>query len=165
MSQVASRKSYGAEDVQRALYWLALFQGNYRRASNQLRAQGHPVPAKTIENWHKKDPVRYQAVREGAVAEVHSLLAGEFEDVARASLELQNELLDETRRQLQAGEIKNADSAARNVATVGGIAAQHIRPMRDMPSRVVEVRDVAEILRSLEAKLPKSIDATATEIT
>ncbi len=58
MSQVAIRNSYGAEDVNRALYWLALSQGNYRRASNPLRAQGHPVPAKTIENWHKKDPAR-----------------------------------------------------------------------------------------------------------
>ncbi len=48
-------------------------------------------------------------------------------------MELQNELLDETRRQLQAGEIKDADSR--------------------------------EILRSLEAKLPKSIDSAAIEIT
>ncbi len=81
MGRAAIRNSYSAEDVDRALYRLALSQGNYRRASNQLRAQGHPVPAKTIENWHKKDPARYQAVREGAISEVHSLLAGEFEDV------------------------------------------------------------------------------------
>ena len=66
---------------------------------------------------------------------------------------------------MEEGDLKNPDSAARNIATVGGIAASHVKPMRDMPSAIVAVPDVDSLLAGLRRLVNTPIDGTADEIT
>lgn len=160
-------RHYDEAHVQAGLTQIALNAGNHRNAHKALAAMGYHIPPGTLEDWKNRTHAdRYQQVRDELVPQVHARIAEECEDNARLAAEIEALALEATRQQLATGDLKDASSAARNMATVRGINIDKASLLRGRPTSIVETRDATEVLRSLAAQIPDlqpHINSTATE--
>jgi hypothetical protein len=154
---------------------MAAQRGSARKAADVLQGR---IPAETLRYWAEtshKD--RYLQIRNEVVPAIHAKLAAELEDTARHALERTNTAMDVAGDELQAAETADtledrarrlnmantAGTLARNLATIGGITAQHVRPMRDMPTAVVEHRTADQALKRLRA-IQATIEGTCQTV-
>lgn len=162
-------RRYTEEDVQRGLTQLALCNGNHAHAHDDLATQGHDIPAETLRSWAKNQHAhQYEQIRSDLVPRIHARIATQHEDVARQALEAQALAIQLTHQQLASGNAKQPSTIARDLGTVAGISTDKANLQRGRPTHITEHRDIAGILRSLEANIPgvqpADADTTATEI-
>ncbi len=158
---------YPAETYVRGITAMILNGGNSWKAREMLLAQGHDIPARTLGYWKTLRADQYAQLQAELAPQMAERIAADAEAFIMQATEVEGLLLQELaakRANLTANETAGA---LRNVTTAKTLNLDKIAsPLRGRPSRVTEVRDVADILRSLENKLPKpAIDTTATEIT
>lgn len=142
---------YPVETVDCALLLFAVL-GNAAETSRQLAAQGHHVPATTLQAWRTKQyPRRFARLQETHAREIEAALIPRVRDLAALSLQVTQEALEATRGQLKAGDVKDAASAARNAATVAGISFDKLLLLTDRPNQITEHRSGDEALSHARA--------------
>jgi len=162
-------RRYTTEDVTLGLTQLALCNGNHAHAHDDLAAQGYDIPAETLRSWaNNTHTAQYEQIRSELVPRIHAKIASLHEDNARTALEAQALAIQLTHQQLASGQVKQPSTIARDLGTVVGIATDKANLQRGRPTTITEHRDIAGILRSLEANIPgvqpADTDTTAIEI-
>lgn len=166
MSQsVTAPLKYSADELELALNILAMEGGRPTRASELLATQGLNVPKETLQHWKTRWADRYHQICDNLQDERAQRMAAQAEDVALRAAELELLLLEDLRNKRADLKAPELAGAVRNVTTTKTLNVEKvINPLRGRPSRITEVRDADEILKSLEAKLPKAITTTAEEV-
>ncbi len=160
--------SYTKEDVDRALTAIALYGGSSRRAARYLNDNGHPIPRETIDRWARiSHTARYDEIRNHQAPLIAERIASEAEAVALRASRIEHMIIDRIEEQLPNIPAEKLPETLRNITTTKSLNVDKVAsPLRGRPSRITEVRDVSDILRSLENKLPKpAVDSTAEDIT
>lgn len=152
-------RSFTTEERRRALTVLALCSDNARAAARQLKAQGHPVNARTLDRWRTAHADELEEVRQEVVVRIHARIAAEQEAVVREATQAAREYVERARHDLKAGKVKDAAGGARNLETVSGIGVDKLLVLRDRPTQVVEHRHAVEVLAELDRIFPKRYDA------
>lgn len=156
------KTSYLEADYERGLLALALCAGSVRKASKQTG-----IPFKTLDRWKVRLADRYEQIQADVVPRLHAQLAAEAEAAAFDAMDAQRLALELTRTQLNTGEIKDASTATRNLATVAGIMTDKAALLRGRPTAIIEQRNTDEILNSMAAKLQRltgqTINSTAID--
>jgi hypothetical protein len=150
---------YNDTDVDSAII-AAILCGSSREASRQLKTQGLTVPSRTIRGWVAKHPDRVERLQRELAPRVAERVAARSEQVALASLDAQAEAIEQARKRISELDADKASATARNLAVVGGISMDKLSgPLRGRPSVIIERREPEDLLRQLEAVIPKSLDA------
>lgn len=172
--------SYTEEQIRRGLLTVAKHGGSGENASKELRSQGLPIPASTLNTWRTRThPDLYQEIHATYGREIEANLVSRFREVAIAATEASLEAVNVARQQLLKGEAKDPAGAARNLATTAAINTDKLYLVTDRPTEVRADRGASEILNALanrlgltsgsdntqETQQPATIDSTAEEIT
>jgi len=164
MKALPSPRDYSPDTLELALNVLAMEGGRPRRTSELLATQGIHIPHQTLGDWKERWADRYHEICTNLQEQRAERMANAAEDVAIRAATLELELLDQLANQKSQLKPAETASAIRNVTTTKTLNVEKvINPLRNRPSHITEVRNADEILRALEAKLPKAIDTTATE--
>lgn len=154
---------HSTEDVEKALWTLALNAGSPTQASEALAQQGLHIPKQTLDRWKKHQYAqRYQEICNQASAEIANRVATEAEQFMLAAAQTERLALRKLHEQLEQGEIKDISSALRNITTSKALNNDKIAsPLRGRPTNVTEHRTIEQALK----QLGNLIDSTATDIT
>lgn len=146
---------YTAQEKDKALALVAI-TGNLNAVSEQTG-----IPKATLSYWRRQP--RYQ--------EIHDKLAPQLEQEIVRSLRESISLADQVEKaalalelqRIEAGDIKDSASSARNMATVKGINSDKLLQLTGRPTQITEHRNTDELLTRLE-RMGVAIEGTATEI-
>lgn len=156
------RKTYTASEIDAGLLALALADGKPSRAHEHLPA-GVTIPARTIRRWSETHADRYRELAAQEKPRLAEKMIAGFEKTIMAATDVANLALEKTRQELEAGKTRDPSGAARNAATVAGIATDKLHAITGKPGAVIEHRhDVQGDLRILERL--GVIDTTAQEV-
>lgn len=149
------------ETLEIALRVLALESDNTIRAAATLKAAGHDLTSKDLEALRASNPDRYAAIREEVAHTIGPRIAQRAEDIAAYALDTMWMAVDETRKKLVHGSLRDPSTAAKNLASTADLAAKQAALIRGQPTQIVQDRSAEELLRSLAGKLPgiKAYDA------
>lgn len=161
------RGEFSLAEVEEALMVLAISGGNFKRASEQLRAAGQDLSPRRLRDWAQEVyPARYEqaqfryadALEERLISQAR-VAASQAGDVIVRALEL-------TAVQLESGDVKDPVRIARDASVVMGVNADKLLALSGRPTVVTEVRDAAQIMRALGAKLGvrDAVDGSAVEL-
>ena len=145
---------YSPEDVERGLFALAIC-GDGTAASRQLAANGHKIPARTLNHWKLQHAERFQQIAHQHTRKVREVIAQEQIEIAHAAGEAERLAIAKTRGQLKDGSVRDASTAGRNLAVQKGIALDHSLKMRGEPTVVHEHRQADDIFKKLRELAPQ----------
>lgn len=138
-------------------------------AHDRLAEQGLHVDPRLLRYWRTRIyPERYRDIADTHAVLIEQVIVQQARETALLAAEVERIALEETRAQIERGELKDASTAARNAATVKGINVDKFLGLSGRPTHITETRDAAAIIRSLRAKgvrvdWPGAIDGTAEE--
>lgn len=161
-----SRRSFTTEQIEQALWTLALHAGKPTAASEALKSQGLTISKQLLHDWQtERHAERYEQIRQEAAHTIALKVAADAEQTMLQAGELERRILDQMQTALEAGELKPADlsGALRNVTTTKALNNDKISaPIRGRPSVITEHRSVDDIARKLEQL--GVIEGTAVEV-
>lgn len=167
---VPQRNRFTEHERQLALTELALSGGNCGLAERRLAARGVNHPGeRTLRDWKTRHADQYEKAVELVQGKISEFIARDQEEIALRTAPVVIEAVEATRRQIAEGKCDRPSTAARDLATVTGIAVDKGQLLRNRPTQIVESRNAEEILRRLQELAPDAIkvepiDGTATEI-
>jgi hypothetical protein len=150
---MAQRTKYAPEEVERGLFALAIC-GDGTAASRQLSAQGQKIPARTLNHWKVAHAERFQEIANQHTRKIREKIAQEQIEIAHAAGEAERLAIAKTREQLEAGDVKDASTAGRNLGVQKGIALDQALKQRGEPTVVHEHRQAEEIVTAIKRLAP-----------
>jgi hypothetical protein len=156
------RGDYTPAMVDIALLTVAMCGGNHSRAHQTLIDQGHKVSLAAVKGWRSSYPNRYRALADkhkGAIE--REVIASVREMTLRAS-EVAYAGIELEAQRIATGEVRDAGSSVRNMATAIGIGIDKILLLEGRPTTITESRSSDDVLRGLQAK--GYVDTTAEEL-
>lgn len=96
------------------------------------------IPWETVRDWTKHHQERYAELRTTVAAKVREQAAATWEDHAQELLDLQGELVQGFRTELDRIEPKDKPNAIKAVNVAAGIATDKANSLRDRPTVTVE---------------------------
>lgn len=145
-----ARKTYTDTEVDQGLLALALADGSPTRANEHLPA-GLTIPSRTLRRWAKVHVDRYRELEAVEKPKLVPDMVDGFRQTITTATEVGLLALEKTREQLAADGTKDPAGAARNLATVAGIATDKLHAITGKPNLTVEVHHTVEQdLRVLE---------------
>ena len=176
--EVVRGSNHSSSEVDRGLVALALSDGSARRAERLLREQGEPIAQTTLRRW-KDDTYsgRYLDVKRSVLPRLNALQAEQYDAMATRANSLNVKLLDRLEDTYEELPPRDLPGAARNLATVAGIATDKATILRaqDTGLAAAGTRSIKDILSALEGKgvkltvelgpdpQPDAIEGTAAE--
>lgn len=155
------------EHVELTLRTLALQGNSLKRTAAALTEAGHPIDERQIAALRTANLARYDEIRREQQHEVGLRMALIAEDLAHEAYAVQALAVEETRKALVHGSLRDPSAAAKNLATTAQAATQQAALYRGQPTQHVQVRSVEEIFRSLNGKIPglkaQVVDAQVVE--
>jgi hypothetical protein len=157
------RRRYSPEEIERGLATLAI-------AGNSIKAaELTGFPDKTIREWKRTHPERYETLRTELHAKVAEQIASEAEHVAQRLGDLEHLMVDRLEKNIDQLEPRDLPGALRNVTTSKALQMDKIHgPVRERPAYVNKGTDILDLMgrmaRLLGHETPKqlpSIDGTA----
>lgn len=159
-------RKYSAGQVDTILLTVAVHGGNAARAAVQLKDDGIHISGRHVARIKAAHATRYQELVKEHQQLLDDTLKHRARDIALRASESSIKAIEATDQQLDAGEHKDPSTAARNLATTFGIYLDKYRVLDDKPNHITEHRDIADILRALQDKVPGAvIDTDAENIT
>lgn len=162
------------DEVKQALMAVIACHGNVTLASKSLEDCDHPlfVSSLSLRQWISgKHRQLYERLREEHGADLEQKLAREMRDVAAAATEVQLLALTKAKMRLEMGKDPDPAKTASFASRAGASAVDKLMTLTNRPEKIVEQRDVNEVLRSLAARkiikmIPQEVpvDSTAVEI-
>lgn len=148
-------RKYPPEQIRRGLLVLAKHGGNAVQASAELAENGTPVPESTLYDWKSNQhPELYAEIHDTYSREIEARLIPELRDSARLAAQVARNAILRSQEQLDAGQVKDPGTLARNMATTGAINIDKLLLLTERPTVRTENTDVTSLLRSLEAVIP-----------
>jgi hypothetical protein len=146
-------RSYSQTEIQDGLIALALANGSSRNAAKELKRQGRPIPAGTLQAWKKKV---YAAEYERAAVEVrdriYERMGDQWRQVVEEGAKATREAMEKGREATKAGDQKAASAwanAARSFSVAGGVAMDKGSLADGRPTSRQEYRNPATIMKEL----------------
>jgi membrane-bound lytic murein transglycosylase len=177
---VRTRNTYSTEEIERVLWKVAELNDSPTRAAIALNAEGGKTFRKsTIREWKENTHAeRFQEIRaefrKSIESKTQAKLAADYEDAAidslasiRETIRRFNEVSEKVNLENPtAQDLRAVAGAAKELATVAGIAGQNARTERGRPTEIYEYRDSDEILNTIAKRHPGLIvEGSAEEIT
>jgi hypothetical protein len=162
-------KQYSEEEITEGLMAMIAWAGNASAASRYLKSQKQiELPAVTLNGWKTSHAIRYDELREKYSGQVEAALAHELRDSAMQATQLTQLAMRKATERLESGEEQDPSRAAANASRVAQASVDKLLSITGRPSKIVETRNVQEVLRSLAAKgviaIPEAEEA-AVELT
>lgn len=125
------------------------------------------IPESTLKYWRNQSYTeRYAEIAGQWASNTYQSLAARHEEIALSALDKQRDLVEAI--DVEAIPPEKRPDASYKLAITAGVHQDKARAARDLPVEVHEHRDAAELLRSLERRVPKGlahVDSTAEEVT
>jgi hypothetical protein len=162
------RRSFTAEEVDRALLAVAVAGGNTERAAAELRGAGLEISGRLLRAWKSgRHADRYSELRKEHYGEIEARIVQEArENITRAAEVVREGLALELER-IRAKNVKDASASARNAAVVAAVNNDKlVGPLMGRPSAIVAHRTLDQYLQDLARRYPGSVvvDGTVEEI-
>jgi hypothetical protein len=169
VSAVLKSRRYSAREVEEALLEIVVNGGNSVTASQRLAERGIEVSDRLLRYWRTNTHRdRYAELAEEHSQHIEKIILQGARENAILAAEVERKALAATLTQIEAGELKDASTAARNAATVKGINVDKALQLTGRPTQITEKRNLQEITRSLIAAgvlKQTAVDGTAEEVT
>lgn len=150
-TEIEKPNDYTQIDVGMGLRALALYGGNYARASRALTADGRPIPPKLLKTWREDTyAIEYEAVVYELREKIGSQVSDGAMEVAVSAQELSAQMVAQLQENLHEVPAKELAKAALNMAQVSRTNVEVGRLLRNEPTSITEVRSVDESLAALE---------------
>ncbi|MFA9272713.1 MAG: hypothetical protein ACEQSX_18585 [Baekduiaceae bacterium] len=167
MSVEPIRTDHTVAEVEEALMALAINGGNFKRTSEDLKAEGRDISARRLRDWSKDVyPGRYELALSRMAEELDRRLIGMAQSAAVNALDVTSMALDQTREKLEAGEYPDPARVARDTAVVMGVNVDKAQVLRLRPYEVQESRTAQQLMRALFARIGGTVpvDGSAEEV-
>lgn len=135
--------------VDAALLALALNGSEYSRTAKDLAAGGIKLDERTLREWRDRYPNRYRFHLQENVGRVEGQAVAGYLQVIRRAQEAMMDAIELEHQRIKRGDVRDASSSARNLATSAGIATQHNLNLQGRPTIIQEVRKPEDIARRL----------------
>jgi len=146
-------REYTQEQITTGLLAVVAWAGNHSAASRDLKARGLNISPPTLRRWtHEQCFAEFARLRDEHAPEIEAQLAHQFRDVAALSVRVQILALEKAEARLKAGDDIEPARTASFAARTGQTAIDKLMTLTNRPQRIVETRDVNEVLRSLSAR-------------
>lgn len=153
------------ETIELALTALALAGDSPTKAVARLKDDGVRVSRCAIRKWREQHADRYAAIRETRARDIERSVINRHRALAERYCVLEDKLIDAIDAEIDAGNLKDASTTARNVAVSKGIALDKMLIMDGRPNAIIDTRSADDVLRALEARgFLQYVDADAEEI-
>lgn len=154
--EVVPGSRYSSTEVDRALVAVAIEDGSTRRAERLLAEQGEPIGETTLRDWKNRlYPDRYLELQAKVLPRLNALAAERHAAIATQAGSLNGKILDRLEDVYDEIPVRDLPGAARNVATVAGIATDKAALLRGQGIEApTATRGVSDILNALRAKAP-----------
>jgi hypothetical protein len=145
---------YTQAEIDDALTALIAYAGNAKGACEFLERENKRTPSPpTLLGWSRtRHWERYEQLRETVAAGREKSLEHAFLDASIRAGDTIMLAIDEAHRRLKEGLDQDPSRTAANLARVQQTSTDKRLALQGRPTRIVENRDVGEILRSLMAK-------------
>jgi hypothetical protein len=154
---------YSAEQITNGLTAVALCGGNCVQAAEQLKAAGTPIPENTLYDWRNhRHAERYREISNELAPKIEAHVVDLQRELATRAARAALLAVDLEHKRIALGEVKDASTSARNLATVSGIAVDKIMSLTGRPTSIIEHRNADQILRELQAF--GYVDGTAEDV-
>lgn len=155
-------EKYTAEQVDAALLALAVNGGQYRKTVREIAAGGGPkIPESTLKGWRESYPQRYGFHLTANTDKAEKAATQGFLEIIHATQAAMLEAVELEAKRIQRGDVRDAASSGRNLATIAGISGTQLLQLSGRPTQVVEHRKPEEVLRRLAAL--GVVESTAVE--
>ena len=154
-------RHYSDSERETALKAVVLAEDNVAKATRDLQTAGFDIPRSTLREWIARDPERLEAIRIQYGPELEEKKARMAEKVATAAGEATLALVEQTMETKDDLSAKDVAGAARNMATVFGIATEKGLLHRQKPTSIT-AHDYSSAVKGLERM--GLIEGTAEEI-
>jgi hypothetical protein len=160
------RRTYTPAEVDTALLVLAMSGRNCYEASRRLKAEGVDVDRRTLNQWkNHTHAARYLEIEHDHAPKIEKQMVTTARAIVTAANQVTMAAIEKTREQVESGEIKDASTAARNLATVAGIQTDKALLLEGRPTEIRGAEDLPAALTRMAQRLnlPQSVDSTAEE--
>jgi hypothetical protein len=149
-----------------ALATLVKCGGSPKAAYEALQAADIHVPYTTLCDWRHRYSERITELHEQLGPELDKQLEHKLREVALHSFAATQLGVEKALEQLEAGDVKDAAGAARNLATTGAIATDKLNLLLGRPTQITQSLTPDDTFTRLANKgyRLQAIDATAEEI-
>lgn len=148
--------------VETALLTIAMCGGNTQAAFDTLAAKNIHVGRSTLKAWqHVQFPNRYRDLAERYRASIEGEIVNNVRALALRASQVAQRALDLEEKRIAAGEINDASTSLRNIATSIGISVDKILLLEGRPNQITEQRSADDVLRGLRDR--GYVDSTAEE--
>jgi hypothetical protein len=149
MSNRPTKYVTGEVHIEEALAATAIFP-TLDKAKAFLRDKGYRVDTRQLARWRDVTYAdRYQEVRRELAPKLEEHLILDQRDNVRLAVEVERIALERTKRMLKAGELPDPARVARDVSQTRSQGIDKILALEGRPSRIVENRDVKELVNAL----------------
>jgi hypothetical protein len=148
---------------------MAALGGNSNKAAAVMRDDGMDVSAQCLRLWRDRYPKRYAAIERDHARKIESVIVQKTRANILRLTDAEELALEKAREELESGKVKDASATLRNIAVAKGIGVTKVLELEGRPvHRVVETRDMQEIVRALRARVTvldsdKAIEGVAEE--
>ena len=142
-------RDYTDAEREQALTAIVLSGDNCTRAQESLAAAGIDIPRQTINQWKLKYPERLEEIRILKAPALEERQARMAEQVADAAAHVTMDLIERTQKSADDLSAKDLPGAARNMATVYGIATEKGLLHRQKPTAIT-AHDYSSAVKGLE---------------
>ncbi len=155
IERIAGKKlrhvTYGNElDVERVITAMIVCDTT-DDAIAMLQVEGLGADAVTLRNIRSEHRRRIEERRDELAPALEGILANDLLDTARRAAVITSLALERAQEKLERGLVEDPARVARDVAQVASQAIEKRLAIQGRPTQIVEHRDVAEIVRALEA--------------
>lgn len=158
----STKQHYTQSQRETAYGAIVLADDNCNQAARDLAAAGIKIPAGTLREWRRQYPDEIEAVRIAKGPELEEMRARMAEAVATSAGAVTLDLLERMRETQHELSAKDIPGAARNAATVYGIATEKGLLHRQKPTTITQ-HDYTGNMKALE-RMGLVVDSTAEEI-
>src|SRR4051812_46203895 len=152
MNRVIAKRSYSAEDVDRALSAAVYFNGDTRRASEALEAQGLKVARSTLRDWvTHTNRDRYVELRDKELAGIHAAAAEKHQALVDANMETEAAIVQRLRAEIDTLPARDLSAAARNAAVAAGVHQDKNLTLTGKGTTPVVSLPLPDLIRSIAA--------------
>lgn len=153
-------------DVQKALTAIVMFS-TLDEACDYLLQEGITTTVEKLEVWRDRMYAdRLQARREELAPLLEARLASDLLDNASLAADVTQLAIKKTRQMLEDGKVSDPSRVARDLSQVATQSVDKRLALQGRPTKIVENRDVADIVRALEGlgvAKTVTVDSTAIE--
>ena len=152
------RRSYNEDEIERGLTALALAGNNSTQAGEQCG-----IPDRTLRDWRQQYPERYSEIRAGRVADIDRELMHEYKALARDAQIAAAKAVALEQERLEAGEVRDAASSARNLTITSATATDKSLLLDDRPTQITEHRTSDQAIEELRRLGVDVVDGTCED--